>query len=162
MGLIQSLPGKVKARFGFSGALSDEISMDNRGHTGWQLCLNTVNHLLHSSFFLLFFMKIRMVSTSDIECLVKYTISVDYWHKQKSLPLWWRSCFIRMTVTLSHILKMKCNVLWTVFHMHVKFCLEIIYIYIYIYGGDVCVCVYVYIYIYIYTHTNIRIYTHRH
>ena len=28
-----------------------------------------------------------MVSTSDIECLVKYTISVHCWHKQRSPPL---------------------------------------------------------------------------
>ena len=39
------------------------------------------------------------------------------WQKQRSPPLWWGSCFMWMTVTLAHILKIKYNILWTILCM---------------------------------------------
>ena len=85
--LIQSLHDGMKARFGFRESLSDKIPVDNGIKQG-----DISATILFTIYFIVVFlwpsMKIRMMSTSDTKYLVKYTISIDCRHTQRSLPLW--------------------------------------------------------------------------
>ena len=68
VGLIQYLHDEMKVRVVLIGSLSDEIPVDN-GVKQDDISIPTL--------FTIYF-AVRMVSTSDIEILVKLTISVDY------------------------------------------------------------------------------------
>ena len=54
-------------------------------------------------------MKTLTVSTSDIEHLAVFSMSVDYSLKEKYLLHWWWSCSMRMTVILLHTDDLQCS-----------------------------------------------------
>ena len=110
VGLIWSLHDGMKARVAFCEALPNELPVDTGVKQG-DISAPMLFTIYFTVVFLVAFSKnLDGVSTSDIECLVKYTISIDCWNTQRS-PL---CCFMQKIVTLSHILKMKWNVLWTI------------------------------------------------
>ena len=70
---IQFLHDEMKASVGFNEALSDEQPIDNGVKQG-DISAPTLFTIYFKEVFLVgLSMKIQTVSTSDIECLVKYT-----------------------------------------------------------------------------------------